>query len=135
GVTARDILREGDAVSGVATDRGSVAADWVVDAAGAWGAVVARWLGWGLAAAPTRSHYWITAPDGSGSAGLPNIQLPDLRAYIRAEVGGLLIGLQEPRSQTYDPFDLDPDMAAMPLLDPPRDLDLLVEQAGALRKI
>lgn len=135
GVSVSAILSEGGRAFGVRTDQGTVEADWVVDAAGAWGAEVASWAGWGLPAASTRSHYWITAPDGSGSETCPVVQLPDMRTYLRPEVGGLLIGMQEPRSLTYDPLQITSDMAEMPLINHTDDLDLLLEQSGALRTV
>lgn len=135
GMAVRDVLRDGDTVTGVATDRGSIRSSIVVDAAGAWSAQVARWAGWNFPAAPTRSHYWITAPDGNGGARQPNIQLPDFRAYLRAEVGGLVVGIQEPRTRTYDPFGLPPDMDGILLHDEEYDLELLVEQATGLKTV
>jgi 4-methylaminobutanoate oxidase (formaldehyde-forming) len=63
------------------------------------------------------------------------VQLPDLRAYLRSEVGGLLIGLQEPRSPTYNPFALERDMGSMLLHNEAADLDLLVDYVGALRSV
>ncbi|TDQ78420.1 4-methylaminobutanoate oxidase (formaldehyde-forming) [Dongia mobilis] len=135
GVSVSAILSESGRAVGVRTDQGTVEADWVVDAAGAWGVEVASWAGWGLPAASTRSHYWITAPDGSGSETCPVVQLPDMRTYLRPEVGGLLIGMQEPRSLTYDPLQITSDMAEMPLSNHTDDLDLLLEQSGALRTV
>jgi sarcosine oxidase subunit beta len=55
GVTVSDLLVDGNRVTGVVTDQGVVRADWVVAAAGVWGAAVSAWLGWGFAASPTRS--------------------------------------------------------------------------------
>lgn len=135
GVTVTGLLVECNRVRGVLTDQGTIRADWVVAAAGVWGAVVSAWLGWGFAAAPTRSHYWITAPDGSGAPGRPNVHLPDMRTYLRPEIGGVLIGVQEPQSRTYHPMHLTADMRDMSLIDEEHDLDILVEQAGALRSI
>jgi sarcosine oxidase subunit beta len=135
GVSVSAVLSEGGRAFGVRTNLGTVEADWVVDAAGAWGAEVASWAGWGLPAASTRSHYWITAPDGSVSETCPVVQLPDMRTYLRPEVGGVLIGMQEPHSLTYDPLQIPSDMAEMPLINHTDDLDLLLEQAGALRAI
>ncbi|PZN14350.1 MAG: hypothetical protein DIU63_11930 [Proteobacteria bacterium] len=135
GIEVTGLLTDGPRVTGVETNEGLIRANWVVDAAGVWGAVIASWLGWGLAAAPTRSHYWITAPDGSGTGHQPNVHLPDMRAYLRSEVGGLVIGLQEPKSLTYDPLALTADMADMPLIDEERDTELLVTQASELRKV
>ncbi len=135
GITATGLVRQGQRVTGVTTEQGMIGAGWVVDAAGVWGAEVASWLGWGLAAAPTRSHYWITAPDGRGTPDCPNVHLPEMRTYLRAEVGGLLIGMQEPKSRTYHPMQLTVDMEDMPLINEVEDMDLLVEQAGTLRDI
>jgi sarcosine oxidase subunit beta len=135
GITAQGLLTSGDWVTGVVTDQGEIRASWVVDAAGVWGAEVSDWLGWGLAAAPTRSHYWITAPVSGASSGRPNVHLPDMRTYLRSELNGLLIGMQEPQSRTFHPMRLTTDMADMPLIEEEHDLDLLVEQAGALRSI
>lgn len=135
GVTVTSVLADGNRVIGVLTDQGAMRADWVVSAAGVWGAEVAGWLGWGFAAAPTRSHYWITAPDGNGAPGRPNVHLPDMRTYLRSEVGGVLVGMQEPQSRTYHPMRLTADMGDMPLIEEEHDLDLLIEQAGALRGI
>lgn len=135
GVTVTGIMMEGNSVTGVATDQGVIRAGWVVAAAGVWGAALSASIGWGFAAAPTRSHYWITAPDGSGAPGRPNVHLPDMRTYLRSEIGGILIGMQEPQSRTYHPMHLTADMADMPLIEEEPDLDLLVEQAGALRGI
>jgi 4-methylaminobutanoate oxidase (formaldehyde-forming) len=135
GVTVMGLVTDDTLVTGVTTDQGDIRAEWVIDAAGVWGAEVASWLRWGLAAAPTRSHYWITAPDGSGAAGRPNVHLPDMRTYLRSEVGGILIGMQEPESRTYHPMRLTVDMADMPLIEEEHDMDLLIEQAAALRDI
>jgi sarcosine oxidase, subunit beta len=135
GVTVHEVLVEDGSVLGVATDRGVIKSRWVVNAGGAWGAQVGLPISATIAAAPTRSHYWITAPDGSGRSQQPNVQLPDMRAYLRSEVGGMLVGLQEPRSRTYDPLELVADMGEMTLTDEEYDLDLLLEQATALSAV
>lgn len=132
GITVTNILTDGTRAAGVETDQGVIRAGSVVLAAGVWGAALSRLVGWGLAAAPTRSHYWITAPDGSGGPGRPNVHLPDMRTYLRSEVGGILIGMQEPRSPTYHPLQLPADMADMQLIEEEHDLDLLVEQGRTL---
>lgn len=134
-VAVRGVLRDGEKVTGVLTDQGNITSKLVVDAAGAWSVQIAKWAGWNFPASPTRSHYWITAPDGNGSAQQPNVQLPDFRAYFRAEVGGLVVGIQEPQTRTYDPFTLPPDMDDILLHDEEYDLDLLVEQASELKAV
>lgn len=106
-----------------------------MDAAGAWSVEVARWAGRNVGAAPTRSHYWITSPNGTGEPGRPNVLLPDLRAHIRSEVGGLLIGVQEPKSKTLHPLNLPRDINTISLVDDSGDVDLLLEQAYPLRQV
>jgi sarcosine oxidase, subunit beta len=135
GVEVTGLVRDGTRIVGVNTSSGAVRAAEVVDAAGAWSVEVARWAGKSVGAAPTRSHYWITAPNGAGAPGRPNVMLPDLRAHIRSEVGGLLIGIQEPKSKTLPPLGLPRDMSTVSLVDESADIDLLLEQAAPLRQV
>ncbi|HET7408953.1 MAG TPA: FAD-binding oxidoreductase [Paracoccaceae bacterium] len=135
GTAVRGLVSKDGVVSGVVTDSGTIRSSVVVDAAGAWSAEVARWLGWGFPAAPTRSHYWITRPDGSGGQHQPNVHLPDMRAYFRSETGGLVVGFQEPRTRTYDPMALPADMADAPLDEGDADTDLLLDHAAGIRGI
>lgn len=62
------------------------------------------------------------------------VYLPDARAYARPEVGGLLVGVQEPRSRTYDARTLPPDIADFPLSDAGDDWSVLADNAPALRE-
>ncbi|TWG49550.1 FAD-binding oxidoreductase [Aminobacter sp. J44] len=135
GVNVTGLIAEDGQIVGVETEEGPIQSRWVVSAPGVWGISVAGSINFGFPGAPTRSHYWITKPDGTGRPGQPNVQLPDVRAYFRSEVGGLLVGLQEPQSRTYDPLQLEEDMGHMNLFDDAYDLDLLVEQASALEPI
>lgn len=135
GHTVTGLVERDGEICGVMSQDGFIRSRWVVCAAGVWGAALASTLNFGFAGAPTRSHYWITAPDGSGARGQPNVQLPDMRAYLRSEVGGMLVGMQEPESKTYHPMELADDMGHMNLLDEEYDLDLLFDQASALRRV
>lgn len=135
GVDVTGLVREGDRIVGVNTSSGPVRAAHVVDAAGAWSVEVARWAGRNVGAVPTRSHYWITAPNGTGAPNRPNVLLPDLRAHIRSEIGGLLIGVQEPNSKTLSPLGLPRDINTVSLVDDSGDVDLLLEQVYPLRQV
>ncbi|RFC69396.1 MULTISPECIES: NAD(P)/FAD-dependent oxidoreductase [Mesorhizobium] len=135
GIEVTGLLEDGGEVVGVATRSGEIRARWVVCAAGVWGISLASSFNFRLAGAPTRSHYWITAPDGNGPSDQPTVMLPDMQAYIRPEVGGLLVGLREPKSKTYDPGELDSDMGAMNLIDEAEDMDILIDQANALKPV
>jgi 4-methylaminobutanoate oxidase (formaldehyde-forming) len=129
----RRILHDGRRVMGVETDRGTVTAEAVVDAAGAWSIGLAEGMGVGLPTSPVRSHYWITAPEPGTSRDHPTVLLPDARAYVRPEVGGLLIGVQEPESRTYDARRLPADIAEFPLSEMDEDWNLILDHAPVLR--
>jgi len=131
--SAERILHDGQRLLGVATCRGRIHAGNVVDAGGAWGIGLAAGLGFALAAAPVRSHYWITAPERTGAREHPVVYLPDVRVYARPEVGGLLIGVQEPLSRTYDARLLPDDIGDFVFSDADDDWSVLIDHAPALR--
>lgn len=135
GVAVERILGAEGRIAGVVTSAGAIRGGRLVMAAGVWSIALLRALGWGMPAAPVRSHYWITAPDGNGLPDRPNVLLLDLRTYFRSEVGGMVLGFQEPRSQTYDPLALPATMETAMRYDEAAELDLLVEHAEALRPL
>jgi 4-methylaminobutanoate oxidase (formaldehyde-forming) len=117
---------------GVETSRGPLRCRYLIDAAGAWAGGVLGWFGLDLPAAPLRSHYWITAPPDPPWPDHPFVVMPDARAYFRPEVGGLLMGIQEPRSRSFDDRSLPEDLSGFALSDA-RDWDLLASHAEELR--
>ena len=116
------VIRPRTAVTGIRLEAGRVAAVelgeevisavQVIDAAGAWAALLARQAGFPLPMVPVRSHYWICEPEPEFCGDHPMTLLADAAAYTRPETGGLLLGLQEPRSKTFDARGLPDDMAA-----------------------
>ncbi len=133
GVTVEAFRRQGDRLTGVVTEQGIIYARYVVDAAGAWANLLAAQLGVGLPMAPVRSQYWITAPDPLFSPDHPIVVLPDARAYSRPELGGLLFGLRERQSVSFDPRRL-PDESSGFALDDEDGWSSLMEGAPALRR-
>ncbi|HKO67272.1 MAG TPA: FAD-binding oxidoreductase [Burkholderiaceae bacterium] len=127
------ILEAEDRVTGVQTDTGPVHAAVVVNAAGAWAINLAKAARISIGTAPVRSHYYITAPQAEWPRDHPVVYLPDARAYARPEVGGLLIGVQEPQSRTYDARMLPADIADFPLSDASDEWTVLSEHAVTLR--
>jgi len=131
--SVRRVLHDRSRVQGVDTDQGTIHARAVVDAAGAWAFGIADGIGFALGAAPVRSHYFITAPQPGARRDHPVVYLPDARAYARPEVGGLLLGVQEPQSRTYDARTLPDDIADFKLSDAGDDWSVLVDHAASLR--
>ncbi|NKB60853.1 MAG: FAD-dependent oxidoreductase [Gammaproteobacteria bacterium] len=108
----QDVVMEGEKVVGVLIDTGQIACSTVIDACGVWAALLSERVGFALPMAPVRSHYWITEPSTSYGGEHPVTILPDVAAYTRPEVGGLVLGLQEPCSATFNARDLPNDPAA-----------------------
>lgn len=124
---------EGGRLVGVETSRGRIRCAHLVDAAGPWAGNVLGWLGLGLAATLLRSHYWITSPATPPWPEHPIVALPDAHAYIRPEVGGLLVGVQERASRTFDDRCLPADLSELALTGP-EDWDLLDAHAPGIRR-
>lgn len=123
----------GSRVDGVRTDDGLVQAEVVVNAGGAWSIGIAEGAGCTMGTSPVRSHYYITAPIPAWPRDFPLVYLPDARAYARPEVGGLLLGVQERESRSYDARTLPPDIADFPLTDASEQWSVLAAHADTLR--
>ena len=114
-IAVRDLRQQGERITGVVTDQGVIYAGCVVDAAGAWANVLAARIGIGLPMAPVRSQYWITAPDPLFPRDHPMVTMPDASAYSRPELGGLLFGLRERQSISFDPCQLPDELSGFAL--------------------
>ena len=90
------IQREGDRVTGVATEAGAVSAGCVVNAAGPFAAQVAKWAGVELPVQPVRRHCFTTEPLPFVHEKLPMIVDMKSGVYMHRESGGMLLGLANP---------------------------------------
>jgi glycine cleavage system aminomethyltransferase T/glycine/D-amino acid oxidase-like deaminating enzyme len=81
-------------VRGVRTDRGDVAAEVVVIAAGMFSAEVGRLAGVRIPVVPMSHEYLVTQPfrERDPRNPLPTLRDPDLLIYFREEGGGLVMG-------------------------------------------
>lgn len=125
--------RQGNRIVGVRTAQEVISAGCVIDSAGIWANLLATSVAITLPLAPVRSHYWITAPDPLFPRHHPIVILPDARAYSRPELGGLLFGLREPQSVSYDPRQLPSDLSGF-ALSQESGWSSLIEGAPALRR-
>jgi glycine cleavage system aminomethyltransferase T/glycine/D-amino acid oxidase-like deaminating enzyme len=129
-VTGLDV-RSGRVVA-VRTDRGTIAAEHVVIAAGAASGVVARMAGVAVPIVPMRHQYVVTEPLDPPVGEVPTVRDPDHIVYFRPEAGGLLVGGYARDPVTWDVAD--PLAAPRTLFE--RDDERFAEPwAGAERRV
>ena len=127
-----DVLTANGHVVGVDTSGGRIESRSVIDAAGAWAALLSARVGYPLPMAPVRSHYWITKPDRAYGGDHPVITMPDAGAYARPDVGAVLLGIQEQHSVTFDARELPDDPAEFSPTVGEEHWDRLAEAAGGV---
>ena len=96
GVRVTGMRVEGRRVSAVITDRGAIAADVVVNAAGMWGREVGAMAGVQVPALALEHQYLITEPIPDMPPDMPTMRDPDYLVYYKPEVRGLVVGGYEP---------------------------------------
>lgn len=133
GVGADRLILDSRRVTGVATRLGPVPADRVALAVGAWAGVLAAEAGVAIPMAPVRSTYWITA-DARLPRAMPFAVLPDAGAYVRPELGGLVIGLREAQSLSIDARTLPAVIDGFDLNEAADGPAILADGADRLRR-
>jgi 4-methylaminobutanoate oxidase (formaldehyde-forming) len=96
GVEVTGISQKNGQVTGVQTDRGPIAADYVVNCAGMWAREIGKLAGVNVPLQAAEHYYLLTEPIEGIHAGLPVMTDVERHAYYREEGGGLLVGLFEP---------------------------------------
>jgi glycine/D-amino acid oxidase-like deaminating enzyme len=125
------IIREGDHVQGVETERGPILAGVVVDAAGAWAGQVAAQAGVRVPLVPMRHQLLVTEPLPDVRDDLPMVRIIDAAVYVRPCWGGLLVGGYESEPMA---IDLEALPASFEMRDTPLDLAVLralIDKVGA----
>ncbi|HXF53201.1 MAG TPA: FAD-dependent oxidoreductase [Hyphomicrobiaceae bacterium] len=97
GVPATGITQRRGRVTGVVTEQGTIAAEYVVNCAGMWARQVGEAAGVTIPNQAAEHYYAITAKVPDLPPRLPVLEDPASYAYYREETGGLLIGLFEPK--------------------------------------
>jgi glycine cleavage system T protein len=95
------IAVEDGRVRSVATERGEVEADVVVNASGMYAAEIGRMAGVRIPVIPMSHQYLVTQPfrERDPQNPLPTLRDPDLLIYFREEGGGLIMGGYERQSE------------------------------------
>ncbi len=114
-------------VTGVETERRSITAPVVVDAAGGWVRQVADLAGARVPLAPVRHQLLITTPTAEIDPADPIIRVVDAAVYLRPARGGLMVGGFEPEPLPLDPRRQPPSFSTD---DVPLDLGVLLQLAA-----
>jgi 4-methylaminobutanoate oxidase (formaldehyde-forming) len=97
------------AVRSVRTTAGTIAARWVVVAAGAWTRQFCQPLDLNLRAVPVRHQAFVTAPLSVVAPQQPIVRVVEPQVYARPEAGGLLVGGYGYRPLSFDMHDFPAD--------------------------
>ena len=127
-----NILTSGGAVSGVATARGDIRCEVVVNCAGMWAREIGLMCGVSIPLHAADHAYFVTEPVPGAAEDMPSLRDPDGYIYVRRypfEGGGILIGGFEPEGVPWG-MDGIPDDFSLHMLN--RDwshYDILMEKA------
>lgn len=97
GVSALGVTKARGRVTGVKTSHGVIAAEVVVNCAGAWGRQLGEACGVNVPLQAAEHYYLITEPLPGLSRAMPVLEDPSSYGYYREEGGGLMVGLFEPQ--------------------------------------
>ncbi|AKV01410.1 Sarcosine dehydrogenase [Labilithrix luteola] len=97
GVPATGILKKRGAVTGVRTPLGDIECEYVVNCAGMWARQFGAKAGVNIPLQSAEHYYLITDKIPDLPSSLPVLEDPGSYGYFREEVGGLMIGLFEPK--------------------------------------
>lgn len=95
GCEATDVITEGEQITQVRTNRGSIATSSVVCAAGAWSRAVGEWAGVDLPIDPLRRQIVVTEPVDRLDPATPFTIDFSTSFYFHREGRGLLLGMSE----------------------------------------
>src|SRR5215510_15260180 len=104
------------AVRSVHTMAGTIRAQWVVVAAGAWTRQFCQHLGPNMPVVPVRHQAFVTAPLPEVRATQPIVRIVEPQVYVRPEAGGLLVGGYGYRPLSFD-MHVFPERFEMPDLE------------------
>jgi 4-methylaminobutanoate oxidase (formaldehyde-forming) len=96
GVAVTGVTKRRGAVTGVVTEQGTIAAEYVVNCAGMWARQLGEAAGVNVPNQAAEHYYLITERIPGLSPSWPVLEDPASYVYFREEVGGMMIGLFEP---------------------------------------
>jgi len=98
GVLVDEVLIEAGRVTGVSTDKGTIATDFVVNCGGMWARELGRKNGVNIPLHACEHYYAVTEKHDAVTPDLPVLRDHDKCVYIKEDAGGLLVGAFEKRA-------------------------------------
>lgn len=140
GVTVRQVSMSGGRATGVETDQGYVAAEYVVNCTGIWAHSFADSHGLKLPIQANQHFYVVTDPIEGLATDLPVLRVYDEGAYYKEDAGKLLIGFSEPNAMAWNPeggIPADFSFDELPFPDGHLDdlLEFLMERVPAIQEV
>ena len=120
GVSATGVTRKNGHVTGVTTDQGDISCEFVVNCAGMWARQFGAEHGVIIPNQAAEHYYLITEAIDGIRSDWPVLEDPSHFGYYREEVGGLMIGLFEPESASWN-VDKIPEHFSFGEIDPDWD--------------
>jgi 4-methylaminobutanoate oxidase (formaldehyde-forming) len=96
-VSATAVLQKNGRATGVRTNIGDIQAEYVVNCAGMWARQFGQMAGVNIPNQAAEHYYLITEDIPGINPNMPVLEDPSSYVYIREEVGGLMLGLFEPK--------------------------------------
>ncbi|MHB8696328.1 MAG: GcvT family protein [Solirubrobacteraceae bacterium] len=109
-------------VSGVSTERGDIACEYVVNCTGMWARELGARNDVAIPLHAAEHFYLITEPIPGLDPDLPVLRMPDDTAYVRVDGGKLMVGFFEPGAKPWATHGIPEDAAFVTL---PEDWDHL----------
>lgn len=103
GVMVKELLRDGERISHVVTDHGTIEVETVVNAGGLWARQVGWMAGVEIPAGVVEHQYLVTEKSDKIPDNLPALRDPDGGYYAKPEPGALAIGGWEKQTNKVNP--------------------------------
>jgi glycine cleavage system T protein len=119
-IAVERLVTQNGRVTGVVTENGEIAADYVVLATGMWSRELARRSGVSVPLQACEHFYIVTEPFPGLTPDLPVLRDPDHCSYFKEDAGKLLLGAFEPNAK---PWSVDGIPADFEFGELPEDVD------------
>ncbi len=117
------------AASGVVTDHGAIAADYVVNCAGLWARDVGLMAGVNVPLQACEHFYVLTGAIPGLPRDLPTLRVPDECAYYKEDAGKMMLGFFEPNAKPWAVAGVPEDAEFTTLPDDWDQISTQLEQA------